>query len=148
MLALYKHQIEALKITEDQNRVAIPGYEGIYEIDSLGTVYCILQDRYHKPHIMKPFDNGIGYLRVTLRNVNHKAKKHYIHRLVAEAFIPNPENKPNVNHKDCNTKNNCKDNLEWCTQSENIQYSYDLGRQANNIVNYNAKKRGDAKCHG
>lgn len=147
MLELYKHQVEALKITENQNHVAIPGYEGLYEIDRQGNVYSIITTNSRRKGIIKPQDNSKGYLRVNLFDKNGKSKKHYVHRLVAKVFIPNPENKPIVNHKDCNTKNNSIENLEWCTQSENIQYSYDLGRQANNIAKYNAMKRGDAKCH-
>ena len=70
---------------------------------------------------------------------NGKAKKHYVHRLVAKAFIPNPENKPNINHKDCNVKNNCVDNLEWCTQSENVRYAVKCGRRVSNLPNARKK---------
>ena len=59
---------------------------------------------------------------VSLRK-DGKRKNHYIHRLVAEAFIENPDNKPNVNHRDYNTKNNYVGNLEWCTQKENASHS-------------------------
>lgn len=144
MITLFPHQRQSLEMTEDKNRVAVKGYEGIYEIDISGNVYCVLNDRYHRPHQMKFFDNGTGYLRVALRNSKHECKKHYVHRLVAEAFIPNPEGKPNVNHIDCDTHNNSVKNLEWCTQSENIKYAVKLGRHKCNFVN--RWKEGDAKC--
>lgn len=146
-MQLYDHQKQALEETKGMNRVAIKGYEGLYEIDRLGNVYSIITTNSRRKGIIKPQDNSKGYLRVNLFDINGKAKKHYVHRLVAKAFIPNPKNKPIVNHIDCNTKNNSVENLEWCTQSENIQYSYDLGRQTNNIAKYNAvRKRGDVKC--
>ena len=71
--------------------------------------------------ILKPFDNN-GYLRILLINGDKKKKK-LIHRLVAETFIPNPDNKPQVNHKDLNKKNNNVDNLEWVTNQENVQHA-------------------------
>lgn len=71
--------------------------------------------------ILKPFDNK-GYERIELKNGDIKSKK-LIHRLVAEHFIPNPLNKSQVNHKDCNKKNNHVDNLEWVTNKENAQHA-------------------------
>ena len=62
-----------------------------------------------------------GYQTVTLCK-NSKLKSHHIHRLVAEAFLDNPKNLPQVNHKDENKLNNCVDNLEWCTPSYNNNY--------------------------
>ena len=56
-----------------------------------------------------------------------KTKMHYVHRLVAEAFIPNPLNLPVVHHKDDNKQNNCVDNLKWCTQKENVHYTIMAG---------------------
>jgi hypothetical protein len=72
----------------------------------------------------KPSDNhsGKGYLYVDLYN-NGKRKRFYIHRLVAELYIPNPENKPYVNHKDGNPRNNCVENLEWCTPLGNVEHA-------------------------
>ena len=72
----------------------------------------------------KPSDNhsGKGYLYVDLYN-NGKRKRFYIHRLVAELYIQNPENKPYVNHKDGNPRNNCVENLEWCTPLENVEHA-------------------------
>ena len=75
-------------------------------------------------YILKPLKVGFGYVVVELWNKNGpKSKK--IHRLVAEAFLPNPDKKPQVNHIDGNKKNNRLDNLEWVTASENMKHSYD-----------------------
>ena len=69
------------------------------------------------------FVDDCGYKRVALWK-NNKYKFHLVHRLVAKALIPNPENKPCVNHKDGNKQNNHVDNLEWITRSDNIKHSY------------------------
>lgn len=71
---------------------------------------------------MKPNDNGHGYLVVPL-SCNGKRRNFYIHRLVADHFVPNCSGGDCVNHKDYDTHNNRADNLEWCTQRENILYS-------------------------
>ena len=65
----------------------------------------------------------------TILYKNKSCKSYYIHRLVAEAFIPNPKNLPFVNHKDENKQNNCVDNLEWCTQKYNINYGTSLKKR-------------------
>lgn len=92
-----------------------------YRIGSKGTVISYQQ---HKERIMKPFLGGSGkYYMITLCN-NGVKKKKLIHRLVCEAFVDNPENKPVVNHKDHNTHNNDYQNLEWVTTQENIHHSY------------------------
>lgn len=88
---------------------------------------------------LKPVDNGKGYLRVNLTTSDGIICKS-IHRLIAEAFIPNPNNLPEVNHLDCDRTNNSISNLEWCTHGYNIKYSYDCSnRSATGSSNANCK---------
>jgi hypothetical protein len=81
---------------------------------------------------LKSFDNGVGYLRVGIYVGNNKHKPVYIHRLLAQSFIPNPNNKIEVNHIDGNTKNNNISNLEWVTKSENQLHAYKIGLNRSN----------------
>lgn len=93
--------------------------------------YFVTQDGkvYNKHNkLLSPFDNGRGYLVLGL-TIKGKIRTKAIHRLVAEAFIENPNNLPEVNHKDCNRLNNSVENLEWITHSENIKYSYTMGNR-------------------
>ena len=93
----------------------IPGYEGLYEVSNLGRVR-------RNGKILKPWKNNWGYLLVSLCK-NGIVRNARIHRLVALAFIPNPQNLPQVNHKDEDKTNNAVSNLEWCTAGYNINYS-------------------------
>lgn len=111
----------------------IIGYEGLYQISNLGNIKALEksvwngQGYIHFPEIIrKPNPDKDGYLNITLSNCG-KVKTYKIHRLVAEMFIPNLKNKPQVNHKDGNKTNNCVDNLEWCTNQENQQHAYRTG---------------------
>ena len=94
----------------------IPHYEGLYQVSSLGRVWSIRSQKY-----LKPLETN-GYLRVALYGRNGKAKKELIHRLVGMAFIPNPENKPQINHLNEIKYDNRVENLEWSTSKENINY--------------------------
>lgn len=92
----------------------IAGFEN-YSISTDGIVVNEKRGKQVKPNIVK------GYYRLQLSKDNKTTNKQ-VHRLVAEAFIPNPDNLPCVNHKDENKLNNCVDNLEWCTQEYNNSY--------------------------
>lgn len=85
------------------------GYEGLYQVSNLGRVWNIKLQRYLKGSYDKD-----GYIQVYLTAKNGKCKIERVHRLVALAFLDNPNNYPQVNHKDENKSNNCVDNLEWC----------------------------------
>lgn len=104
----------------------IQGYENRYEVSNLGRVKSLERiDRYNRKieeKILAPRKHTGGYLRVQLSK-----KDFYIHRLVAEAFIPNPENKSQVNHIDGNKRNNRVDNLEWNTPLENNLHAIRTG---------------------
>lgn len=93
----------------------IEGFNG-YFVDSDGNII-----RKNKDGFLKPQDGGNGYKKVSLVK-NGKVYNRLIHRIVAQAFIPNPENLPQVNHKDENKANNCVENLEWCTSAYNNNY--------------------------
>lgn len=106
----------------------IEGYEGYYKVSNLGRIkslprfrgngnkgYCV------KEKIRSAGKDKDGYLQVDLF-LDKKRKMHKVHRLVAKAFIPNPDNLPSVNHKDEDKSNNVASNLEWCTQQYNINY--------------------------
>ena len=95
----------------------VKGYESRYLVSDLGNVKSIKRDILLKGQI-----NRENYRSVTLCK-NNKVKVFRVHRLVAEAFIPNPEGKPEVNHKDYNRLNNTAGNLEWMTRAENFNYS-------------------------
>ena len=95
----------------------IKGYEGLYQVSNFGRVKSL----HGKEKILKPYHKSTGYIQVILCK-NYKTVARMVHRLVAEAFIPNPENKSQVNHKDENPLNNVDSNLEWCSATYNINY--------------------------
>lgn len=133
---------------------SIKGYEGYYEVSDKGRVRSV--DRYvptknsrsknHKyfvkGRIKKPFVAHDGYLRMPL-NKNGKSKKFFVHRLVMNAFSPNPdpERLTQINHKNEITSDNRVENLEWCTQTYNNNYGDRVTKQAQSLVNGKKAKR-------
>lgn len=107
----------------------IAGYEGLYEVSNLGHVKSLGNDKSRKEKIMKPEKDKDGYLRVTLCR-NGKGKHFKVHRLVATAFLPNPEGFPEINHLDEVKTNNCISNLEWCSTKYNSNYGTRNGKIA------------------
>ena len=102
----------------------IPGYEGLYQISNLGQVKSFRKSTKYgcqNEYILKPNIASHGYKQVTLYKDTVK-HKFLVHRLVASAFISNPNNLPQINHKDENRLNNYVDNLEWCTAEYNNAY--------------------------
>lgn len=95
--------------------------DGLYEVSSCGSVR-----RTENQRILKSFLNHKGYPHVVMHK-NGKAYSKTIHRLVAEAFIPNPDNLPQVNHIDANKENNTVDNLEWISGLDNMRHAYRNG---------------------
>lgn len=106
------------------------GYEGFYEVSNCGRIKSLVawngHEYYHRKKIMKQSRTTTGYKKVELYK-DGKRKSHKVHRLVAIAFIPNPKNKPHINHIDGNTVNNSVDNLEWCTPKENVDHALATG---------------------
>ena len=96
----------------------IKGYEGLYQISNTGRVWSVQRQKYLMAYIAN------GYYKVDLYAKNGKRKKEYVHRLVALAFIDNPNNLPQVNHIDGNKINDNVENLEWVTVKENMYHSY------------------------
>lgn len=106
----------------------IKGYEGLYEVSSLGNVKSLRRNVF-----LKPGRKESGYLIVSLYKHN-SGKNFYVHRLVAEAFIPNPDNLPIINHKDEVKTNNCVDNLEWCDYKYNNSFGTRIERMIDTKV--------------
>ncbi len=131
----------------------IEGYDGKYMVSNLGEVKAMWRSNQYgityKEHILSSYLNA-NYYRVGLSN-DGKRRNEYVHRLVAQAFLPNPDNLPQVNHKDENTTNNFvfinpdgtvdheKSNLEWCTASYNSQYGTVVKRRKEALPSFNKK---------
>jgi len=115
------------------------GLEGIMLVGNTGRIKRIKHRKNPTNKIMKHFINENGYCQISLCH-NGKYAMYSIHRSVALAFIPNPENKPEVNHKDGDKQNNHVDNLEWATESENIKHAWDTGlcKPKNGVDNGNS----------
>ena len=113
-------------MTEEEIWCPIKGYEGLYEVSDKGRVKSL---KFGKERIMKNIRNKDGYLSVGLRK-NREQKWYMVHRLVAKTFIPNPDNLPEVNHKDEDKINNKVSNLEWCDRKYNQNYGTGIQRMA------------------
>lgn len=107
----------------------IEGYQGRYSISSYGRVKSFAQDR-KNGRIKTGYLNYKGYPQILLYDGKGGKKWWFIHRLVAKAFIPNPNNYPQVNHMDENKRNNHVENLEWCDNEYNINYGTGRKRAA------------------
>lgn len=105
-----------------ENWRPVVGYEGLYEVSDLGNVRSLKSGRWrNEQRILIPW-KVCGYLRVQL--TKDRIRKHiFVHRLVAEAFVPNPNNLETVNHRDEDKTNNSASNLEWMTRADNTAYS-------------------------
>lgn len=120
----------------------ILGYEGLYQVSTSGNIKSLR----NKGMILKPHEDKGGYLTVCLY-WKCKYKCYKVHRLVATAFIENPENKRTVNHKDGNKKNNSVENLEWATHSENIIHAHATGlRTVTEAQRRAASENGKKTC--
>lgn len=131
----------------------IQGYEGLYQISNLGNVkgykkvyFCgnntkrVLEERLIVGDIAR------GYRRVELWN-NRRHKKYMVHRLVAQAFIPNPDNKPEIDHIDGNPLNNKVENLRWCNHKENLNNPITLKRKSDSAKGNHMTGRFGALHH-
>lgn len=128
----------------------VVGFEGLYEISDMGNLRSVdryvhrsykmmgkeyTDDKFHKGQIIRASANKDGYLQVVMRDANRKCHLMRINRMVAMAFIPNPENKRYVNHKNHNKLDNTVDNLEWCTHKENFLCDLKVGMRKNLVKN-------------
>ena len=110
----------------------VVGYEGLYKVSNLGNVMSL---KHKKPFLLKPGKTYDGYLIVRLSNHNKLIKSFLVHRLVSKAFLPNPNNLPQVNHKDEDKTNNRVDNLEFCTKFYNNHYGTCIERISKTLTN-------------
>jgi hypothetical protein len=121
----------------------IEGFEGVYQVSNLGRVRSLGFDRWHKGKILKPsFDSKMNYLFVGLHK-NGKTTQRNIHRLVAEAFIQNPNNLPCVNHINEVKTDNRAINLEWCT----VEYNSNYGNAKKNMIDSRRKNNNQEEIN-
>ena len=122
----------------------VVGYDGYYEVSNLGNVRSVDHEimssngklQFRKGKLLNGWVDHKGYYKVHLSK-GSKKEQMFVHRLVALAFLPNPNNYPIINHKDENPLNNRVENLEWCTYSYNINYGTANERQSNSMIGKN-----------
>jgi hypothetical protein len=121
----------------------VVGYEGLYEVSNLGNVMVSSSNPSKVTHFkgrnLRSTVTVYGYVQACLTKYGVEKSKR-VHRLVAEAFLPNLDNKPYVNHIDANRLNNYVDNLEWCTNLENVRHSVKLNRHGRSHSGMDARK--------
>lgn len=103
----------------------VVGYEGLYQVSNCGGIRIVRVGSPYYMKLMSCLKSNKGYYTVMMSDRNGKKKRRSVHRMVAEAFIENPNNYPQVNHKDEDKTNNRVDNLEWCSAQYNTKYYYD-----------------------
>lgn len=127
----------------EQKMKDIKGYEGRYGITSCGKVWS-----YYKNDFLKPSKRGADYWFVSLYN-GYCYTSHYIHRLVAEAYIPNPENLPDIDHIDGNKDHNYINNLQWMTHQNNVSKAKgDLVKCIETGETFNSQRAAAKFCNG
>ena len=133
-LHVFLQEIDYKDLPDEEWRDVV-GYEGLYQVSNFGRVKSFQKN---KVKILKSNLGIGGYLRVVLCK-NEKKKNRFVHVLVAKAFITNPENKTQVNHRDGNKKNNHVSNLEWVTPKENIEHAFKNGLRKIGYEHHEAK---------
>ena len=128
-LVTMNNENQIINIVESEVWKPVVGYEGLYEVSNIGRVRSINFRNSGKAKVMSPSFNTWGYLIVDLRK-NNKRHSYTVHRLVALAFIPNPDNLPEINHKNEIKYDNTVENLEWCTRKYNINYGTAIKRRS------------------
>ena len=114
----------------------VVGYEGLYSVNDMGDIFSHITNK-----ILKHSITPTGYHTVELfRRDGSKSKRLLIHRLVATAFLPNPNNCPQINHLDENKSNNAVSNLEWCTAKQNMNYG-EMAKIRHTLIDYGNQKR-------
>lgn len=122
----------------------VKGYEGLYQVSDQGDVKSLRKQSgtcYRKERILSKnrlTKDGYNQVRLAKDGVQ---KDFRVNRLIAQTFIPNPENKPTVNHKNGNKLDNCVENLEWMTREENMQHAYDNGLKKPTRGPFNAQAK-------